>query len=243
MQALLALSVSDPACGCGHFLLAAARRIAEDLARLSARCGDGNAAAGPDYRHALRDVVAHCIYGVDKNPLAVELARTALWLEAYTPDRPLTFLDHHLRCGDALLGILDPAILEAGIPDKAFNALSGDDKTVVTALKKANRDAPESDREGEDARRLQPHAWFRRRARGRRARRPARRHAGRARSQAPGVCRGRSEERGLAPRLAADLLLPPSCCPRRWTPRANVRIDHPGSLAGAQRQRPAPRRR
>ncbi len=138
VQALLELSVCDPACGSGHFLLAAARRIAEEVARLSAT--DGNPLPA-DYRHALRDVVAHCIYGVDKNPLAVELARTALWLEAYTPDRPLTFLDHHLRCGDALLGILDPAILEAGILDKAFNALSGDDKGVVTALKKANRDA------------------------------------------------------------------------------------------------------
>ncbi|HBI8622238.1 TPA: hypothetical protein K8962_005068, partial [Escherichia coli] len=73
--------------------------------------------------------------------MAVELARTALWLEAYTPDRPLTFLDHHLRCGDALLGILDSAILENGIPDKAFNALSGDDKEVVKAIKKANREA------------------------------------------------------------------------------------------------------
>ncbi|MBL8423869.1 MAG: N-6 DNA methylase, partial [Candidatus Accumulibacter phosphatis] len=138
VQALLELSVCDPACGSGHFLLAAARRIAEEVARLSAT--DGNPLPA-DYRHALRDVVAHCIYGVDKNPLAVELARTALWLEAYTPDRPLTFLDHHLRCGDALLGILDPAILEAGIPDKAFNAISGDDKAVATALKKANRDA------------------------------------------------------------------------------------------------------
>ena len=138
VQALLELSVCDPACGSGHFLLAAARRIAEEVARLAA--ADGNPLPA-DYRHALRDVVAHCIYGVDKNPLAVELARTALWLEAYTPDRPLTFLDHHLRCGDALLGILDPVILETGIPDKAFNALSGDDKAVVTALKKANRDA------------------------------------------------------------------------------------------------------
>ncbi|MDP1136421.1 hypothetical protein Q6325_27560, partial [Klebsiella pneumoniae] len=89
--------------------------IAEEVAQLNA--ADGNPLPD-DYRHALRDVVAHCIYGVDKNPMAVELARTALWLEAYTPDRPLTFLDHHLRCGDALLGILDSAILENGIPDK-----------------------------------------------------------------------------------------------------------------------------
>lgn len=141
VAALLGLTVCDPACGSGHFLLAAARRIAEEVARLTA--ADGNPLPA-DYRHALRDVVAHCIYGVDRNPMAVELARTALWLEAYTPDRPLTFLDHHLRCGDALLGILDPAILEAGIPDKAFNALSGDDKEVVKALRKANRDALKS---------------------------------------------------------------------------------------------------
>ncbi|WP_337882175.1 Eco57I restriction-modification methylase domain-containing protein [Chromobacterium haemolyticum] len=138
VKALLALSVCDPACGSGHFLLAAARRIAEEVARLNSV--DGNPLP-TDYRRALRDVVAHCIYGVDKNPMAVELARTALWLEAYTPERPLTFLDAHLRCGDALLGVLDPSILDAGIPDKAFNALSGDDKEVVKRLKKANREA------------------------------------------------------------------------------------------------------
>ncbi|NUY34921.1 N-6 DNA methylase [Paraburkholderia sp. JPY303] len=141
VKALLALSVCDPASGSGHFLLAAARRIAEEVARLNAI--DGNPLPA-DFRRALRDVVAHCIYGVDKNPMAVELARTALWLEAYTPERPLTFLDAHLRCGDALLGILDPSVLDNGIPDKAFNALSGDDKEVVKRIKKANREALKS---------------------------------------------------------------------------------------------------
>ena len=138
VKALLALTVCDPACGSGHFLLAAARRIADEVALL--RAPEGNPTED-DFRHAVRDVVAHCIYGVDKNPMAVELARTALWLEAYTPDRPLTFLDAHLRCGDALLGVLDESILQDGIPDKAFNALSGDDKEVVKRIKKANRDA------------------------------------------------------------------------------------------------------
>ncbi|WP_323002872.1 Eco57I restriction-modification methylase domain-containing protein [Denitromonas sp.] len=138
VKALLSLTVCDPACGSGHFLLAAARRIADEVALL--RAPDGNPTED-DFRHALRDVVAHCIYGVDKNPMAVELARTALWLEAYTPDRPLTFLDAHLRCGDALLGVLDESILQDGIPDKAFNALSGDDKEVVKRIKRANRDA------------------------------------------------------------------------------------------------------
>ncbi|WP_287462284.1 N-6 DNA methylase [Accumulibacter sp.] len=72
VQALLELCVCDPACGSGHFLLAAARRIAEEVARLSATDGSPLSA---DYRHALREVVAHCVYGVDRNPLAVELAR------------------------------------------------------------------------------------------------------------------------------------------------------------------------
>src|SRR5690606_23730538 len=77
VEALLSLSVCDPACGSGHFLLAAARRIAEEVARLSAT--EGNPLPS-DYRTALRDVVSRCIYGVDKNPMAVELARMALWL-------------------------------------------------------------------------------------------------------------------------------------------------------------------
>jgi hypothetical protein len=76
-----------------------------------------------------------------RTPWPSQLAKTALWLEAYTPDRPLSFIDHHLRMGDALLGVLDPKVLENGIPDEAYTALSGDDKAVVTAIKKANRDA------------------------------------------------------------------------------------------------------
>lgn len=138
VKALLALTVCDPACGSGHFLLAAARRIADEVALL--RAPEGNPIED-DFRHALRDVVAHCIYGVDRNPMAVELARTALWLEAYTPGPPLTFLDGHLRCGDALLGVLDESILQHGIPDKAFNALSGDDRAVANRIKRTNRGA------------------------------------------------------------------------------------------------------
>ncbi len=138
VQALLQLTVCDPACGSGHFLLAAARRLADEVAKLRA-AAHGSAPTPADYRHALRDVVGHCIYGVDKNPMAIALAKTALWLEAYTPDRPLTFIDHHLQVGDALLGVLDPKILEHGIPDEAYAVLSGDDKAVAAALKKQNK--------------------------------------------------------------------------------------------------------
>lgn len=138
VAALLQLTVCDPACGSGHFLLAAARRLADEVARLRAAT-QGGAPTPADYRHALRDVVSHCIYGVDKNPMAIALAKTALWLEAYTPDRPLTFIDHHLQVGDALLGVLDPKVLENGIPDEAYAVLSGDDKAVASALKKQNK--------------------------------------------------------------------------------------------------------
>ncbi|WP_442763312.1 Eco57I restriction-modification methylase domain-containing protein [Malikia spinosa] len=138
VEALLGLTVCDPACGSGHFLLAAARRLADEVAKLRA-AAHGAAPTPSDYRHALRDVVGHCIFGVDKNPMAIALAKTALWLEAYTPDRPLTFIDHHLQVGDALLGVLDPKILERGIPDEAYAVLSGDDKATAAALKKQNK--------------------------------------------------------------------------------------------------------
>ncbi len=135
IDALLDIKVIDPACGSGHFLLAAARRLAEKLAQLRAPEG---AVKPADYRHALREVIARCIHGVDRNPMAIELARTALWLEGFEEGRPLGFLDHHLQVGDALLGVLDLADLEKGIPKDAFKALSGDDKERCKALVKVN---------------------------------------------------------------------------------------------------------
>ncbi|HBO3044340.1 TPA: N-6 DNA methylase [Pseudomonas aeruginosa] len=141
-EALLAIRVIDPACGSGHFLLAAARRLAEKLAQLRSLEGGQEGAIKPqDYRHALREVVAHCIYGVDRNPMAIELARMALWLEGYEEGRPLGFLDHHLQVGDALLGLTDLHVLEQGIAKDAFKPLSGDDKDTCKQLAKANATA------------------------------------------------------------------------------------------------------
>lgn len=134
-EALLNIRVIDPACGSGHFLLAAARRLAQELAIL--RSEDG-AVKPVDYQHALREVISHCIFGVDRNPMALELARTALWLEGYEEGQPLSFLDHHLQCGDALLGLTNLKALEFGIPKAAFKPLSGDDKPVCTELNKIN---------------------------------------------------------------------------------------------------------
>ena len=135
-SALLGLKVIDPASGSGHFLLAAARRIAAEVARLDA---DNEIPEAQAFRHALREVVSRCIYGVDLNPLAVELCQTALWLETLEPGKPLGFLDHHVRHGNSLVGILDPVIMKDGIPDKAYVALSGDDKSTCTSLKRSNR--------------------------------------------------------------------------------------------------------
>lgn len=142
--ALLAISVIDPACGSGHFLLAAARRIAGHLARVRAQMRDallGNSGqpTPEDYRHALRDVVTHCVYGVDMNPMALELARMALWLEAYTPDAPLGFIDHHFQLGNALLGVMDLKVILDGVPDEAYKELTGDNKDLCRDLKKRNK--------------------------------------------------------------------------------------------------------
>ena len=134
-QALLGITVGDPACGSGHFLLAAARRLAAELAQIDAGADQPTEA---HYRHALRDVVRHCIYGVDLNPMAVELCKTGLWLESIEPGKPLSFLDAHIQCGNALVGVLDSACLEDGIPADAYKPLSGDDKAVCSDLKKRN---------------------------------------------------------------------------------------------------------
>lgn len=75
-RALLALKVCDPASGSGHFMLAAARRIGRELARVRS----GEVEPNPeDYRRAVRDVIRRCIYAVDRNPLAVDLCKVALW--------------------------------------------------------------------------------------------------------------------------------------------------------------------
>ena len=133
-QALLKLSVIDPACGSGHFLLAAARRIATRLARIRA---EGTPSLA-DFRHALRDVARCCIHGVDRNPMAVELTKVALWIETVDPGLPLGFFDAQIRCGDALLGVFDLKVLEDGIPDAAYKPLTGDDKDIASIYKKIN---------------------------------------------------------------------------------------------------------
>ena len=138
-QAILDLRIVDPASGSGHFLIAAAQRTARRLARV--RTGDDE--PSPDAtRHALRDVISHCIYGVDLNDMAAELCKVALWLEALEPGKPLTFLDHHIKTGNSLLGapIDEPltGLIDDGIPDDAYKPIQGDDPALTRDLKRRN---------------------------------------------------------------------------------------------------------
>ncbi len=133
-EGLLKIKVCDPAMGSGHFLVSlidymadwviAAMAEAEAsvngyFSPLTKRIDDirntimGNAdergwtidAAQLDDRHIVRRMILkRCVYGVDKNPMAVELAKVGLWLHTFTVGAPLSFLDHHLRCGDSLFG-------------------------------------------------------------------------------------------------------------------------------------------
>ncbi len=136
-QALLSITICDVACGSGHILLNAARRIATELAIL--RTGEDQPSPSA-FRAAVRDVIRNCIYGVDLNPLAVELCKVGLWLEAHVPGEPLNFLDHHIKCGNAIVGLASREELQRGIPDKAFKTLPGDDKTVAAELRKQNKE-------------------------------------------------------------------------------------------------------
>jgi hypothetical protein len=128
------ITVCDPACGSGTFLIGAARRIAK---RIAIEVTDELEPGTEAVRTALRTVVSRCLHGVDVDELAVELTRVALWLEAVERGKPLGYLDASIRVGNSLLGAT-PALLKAGIPDPAFGPLEGDDRTVVAALRRQN---------------------------------------------------------------------------------------------------------
>ncbi|NJL04328.1 MAG: N-6 DNA methylase [Chloroflexaceae bacterium] len=116
VQAVLAVNVVDPSMGSGHFLVALTEYIARFLVSLS-EVGEDERQGATDLIYWKRRVAQSCIYGVDLNPLAVDLAKLSLWLATVAQDKPLSFLDHHLRCGNALvgawLGQLRPLLVES----------------------------------------------------------------------------------------------------------------------------------
>jgi hypothetical protein len=127
---LLELQICDMAMGSGAFLVASCRYLTDRLVEAWGQAGggpvtiEGEAAAekhdallvpdDPDDREVLarRLVADRCLYGVDKNPMAVEMAKLSMWLITLAKDRPFSFVDHALRCGDSLLGITDLAQIE-----------------------------------------------------------------------------------------------------------------------------------
>lgn len=135
VKALLNMKVCDAASGSGHIVLAMARTIAWYICTL--RTGEDNPAS-LDYRQALREVISRCVYAVDYNPDAVELCKVVLWIEGYCAGKPLSFLDHHIRCGNSVLGVSALQMLIDGVPDKALTA---EDKDTLKALKKMNQEA------------------------------------------------------------------------------------------------------
>lgn len=137
---ILALKVCDPAMGSGAFLSAACRALGDAL--LSAWQTHGMPAIPPGEDaavHARRAVAHHCLYGIDKDPLAVELAKLSLWLMVRAADHPFTFLDHALRQGDSLVGLSRSQV-------RAFTWEDGERapsirEDVEAALKEERRDA------------------------------------------------------------------------------------------------------
>lgn len=103
---LLKLRILDPAMGSGHFLVRACQYLAEEIA--TNPYSDDSQEDHPEGDSALlfwkRMIAENCLFGVDLNPFAVELAKLALWLETVSRDKPLAFVDHHLRNGNSLVG-------------------------------------------------------------------------------------------------------------------------------------------
>ena len=135
VQSLLNMKVCDAASGSGHIVLAMARTIAWYVSTI--RTGEDNPAS-LDYREALREVIARCVYAVDYNPDAVELCKVVLWIEGYCAGRPLSFLDHHIRCGNSVVGITDLNTLLDGVPKEAFTA---EDRDALKKIRDINKQA------------------------------------------------------------------------------------------------------
>ena len=134
-KAILSLKICDPACGSGAFLIAAAHRMARKLASIRTR--EDEPSPG-EIRRALRDVIGHCIYGVDLNPMAVELCKINLWMEAMDKESLFHFLTTGYLWATVFSAV--PALMNKGIPDDAFSPILGDDKKIAARFRRQNRE-------------------------------------------------------------------------------------------------------
>ncbi|MER9712743.1 N-6 DNA methylase [Mesorhizobium sp. M0174] len=156
-EQVLELKVCDPAMGSGAFLVEACRAIGERLVTAWARWPDKRPKIPADEDeelHARRLVAQRCLYGVDKNPRAVDLARLSLWLATLARDHEFTFLDHALKCGDSLVGLTSAQIRaanwdeeEEGLP--LFRSLVNETVDEAMRLRAGIREAPDDVRRAE----------------------------------------------------------------------------------------------
>lgn len=137
VDALLDLKVIDPACGSAAILVGALDRLAYAVAKARSHPHEP---LPNDLAHARREVLQSSIYGAEKDPFAAELAKVALWIHCIVPDQPLTFLDHHVVCGDSLIGwpLLN---VPTRIEDAAYDVsgAKGPFKSRLTKAKNTNR--------------------------------------------------------------------------------------------------------
>jgi hypothetical protein len=134
-KVLLSIRICDPSCGSGAFLIAANNYLAKELARSRSYQREPS---DREVKRATRDILQHCIYGVDLNPMAVELAKVSLWINSYVEDMPLNFLDHHIKCGNSLIGA-NESCLKKGIPDVAYSPVSDEEKEVARKYSSINK--------------------------------------------------------------------------------------------------------
>jgi hypothetical protein len=143
LEQVLGLKVCDPAMGSGAFLVEACRQLGEVL--LKAWGVHGGMPRVPDDEtaelFAQRTVAQRCLYGVDKNPMAVDLAKLSLWLVTLAKDHPFTFLDHALRCGDSLVGLTRQQICRFHWKEGVRQMLTGQEKLVerITAATRSRQ--------------------------------------------------------------------------------------------------------
>jgi hypothetical protein len=139
LQAVLNFHTCDPAAGSGNFLVQAAKEIGIGVARILFQ---SKVLDARQVEAGMSLATQNCIYGVDRDPLAVELCKLALWLNAtehhILTELPLPTLPN-IRCGDSLVGVLELSVLKEGIPDGFYKPNGLDDKAVAAAYRKQNK--------------------------------------------------------------------------------------------------------
>ncbi len=139
---ILGLKVCDPAMGSGAFLVEACRQLADELVKAWAAHGY-KPSIPPDeteFLFASRIIAQRCLYGVDRNPMAVDLAKLSLWLATLAKDHPFTFLDHSFRCGDSLVGLTRNQIAAFHwAPSGALGLLEGKLRDSIESASRARR--------------------------------------------------------------------------------------------------------